>query len=107
MIKKTRQGAMSRHFFLTLSIIALQACSTTQTTYGADGRSTHIITCSASDGVDMISCFVEAGDICKERGYDVVNQELDVATNTVVGGSEGYIGSMNAKSVHVLMVACN
>ena len=98
---------MLRNLFVALSIIALQACATTQTTYGADGRTTHIITCSASGGVDMISCFVEAGDICKERGYDVVNQELDVATDTVVGGSEGYVGSMNAQSVHVLMVACN
>ena len=98
---------MTRHFFGAVLIIALQACSTTQTTYGADGRRTHIITCSASGGVDMVSCFVEAGDICKDRGYDVVNQELDVATNTVVGGSEGYVGSMNAESVHVLMVACN
>ena len=98
---------MLRICLLALLISLLSACSSNQRTYDADGRLTHIITCSSGVGVDMVSCFVEAGDICKERGYDVVNQELDVATNTVIGGSDGYVGSMTADSVHVLMVACN
>ena len=86
----------------TISILLVSACATQKTTYLSDGREGHSINCSGS-ALSWNMCYEKAGELCKERGYEVVAKEGDEGS-TVTGTQYGvYGGSVMTRT---LLIAC-
>jgi hypothetical protein len=81
----------------TLALTALLAgCASSSPTYAPDGSQAYSLTCSGM-------CYEKAGQICKERGYEVVAGGTD-QSGTVVASRDGlYGGSSHTRN---LVIKC-
>lgn len=59
-----------------LSCASLLACTTARTTYLPSGREGYLINCSGG-AQSWGSCQARAGEICRDRGYDIISAEQD------------------------------
>ena len=86
--------------FLLITLIT--ACATSQEVYTSDGQRGHSINCSGS-ALNWGMCYEKAGNLCGEKGYEVLEKSGD--TGTVVSGNAYgvYGGSVINRS---LIVKC-
>lgn len=81
---------------------ALNGCAVSKQTFGPDGRIASSINCSGwAMGWD--ACYKKAGDLCRERGYDVLAANGE--TGSVVTANPGSVfgGSVISR---VLLISC-
>ena len=82
-------------FILTCVAIGfalLNGCATVKESYAADGRKAYALNCSGTArGWDK--CYAAAGELCKSRGYDILNR-IGEENAGIVGSSQGLERSM-------------
>ena len=85
-------------WILIISLGLLSACAMSEESYLPDGRKGHAISCSGT-ALTWNDCYKKAGEICRERGYTVVD-----------GGSErGQVSSRQFSGpviIRNMMIAC-
>lgn len=84
----------------------LTGCATTRTTYAPDGRKAYTLNCSGlARGWDK--CFAAAGNICGEKGYDVIDRSDEPASMATAAGSNGSFGASSAHTnERSMVIAC-
>jgi hypothetical protein len=84
---------------LLVAIIGV-SCATSRETYTADGRPGYSINCSGT-ALNWGNCLEKAGDLCGERGYQVLEKSSDQGS-VVTGSQLGlYGGSVMYRSMIV------
>jgi hypothetical protein len=73
------------------SLFLLSHCATVKETYSPDGKKAYTLNCSGT-GRGWDKCYSAAGEICKEKGYDI----LKVNNEVVVHGSSSSNSSARA-----------
>jgi hypothetical protein len=84
-----------------LALTTLVGCATSTQTYAPDGGQAHSINCSGA-ALTWGMCYEKAGEICKERGYEIVGGGSDAngvvtANNASAVGVRGSTRSMVVK----------
>lgn len=92
--------------FALAAIAALSACATATPTYLPDGRAGTSINCSGAN-LSWADCERKAGDLCKERGYDVASATQDGAP-FAFGTATARSGQVSAGTVvtRTMLIAC-
>lgn len=87
---------------MIFSCLGLAGCAVTKQTFGPDGRPAASINCSGwAMGWD--ACFKKAGDICKEKGYDVVAANGETGAVVTANPESVFAGSIMNR---VLLISC-
>lgn len=76
---------MGKLSILSLLVVLIVGCATSRETYTADGQKGHSINCSGS-ALNWGMCYEKAGELCGERGYDVLERSGD--QGAVVSGTQ-------------------
>lgn len=81
---------------MKLSIIVLitafvTGCASASKTYGPDGREAYSLNCSGT-ARNWGMCYEKAGELCKERGYDILTKSGDQGA-MVTGNNSGFYGT--------------
>ncbi len=75
-----------RFILICLTMITfLCGCATAKKTYTSDGNEGFSITCSGS-ALNWGMCYEKAGELCGEKGYEVLEKTGD--TGAVVSGNQ-------------------
>ena len=83
---------------ICVSSILFLACATSKQTYTPDGQKGHVIDCSGS-ALNWGMCYEKAGQICKDKGYIILEKSGDQGT-MVSGNKFGiYGGSVMSRSM--------
>lgn len=80
-------NARVRAFSLIALCIAVTACATSRETYTASGEKGYSINCSGL-ALNWGMCYEKAGDICGEKGFDIIAGGADqgaIMTGTQFG----------------------
>lgn len=84
----------------------LSACATVKETYSTDGRKGYTLNCSGT-GRGWDKCFSAAGEICKDKGYDILDRSSEETARAAVGGNAyGYGGSAVRTQERTMLIAC-
>lgn len=84
--------------WLLLIVAILSGCATSSKTYTADGKAGYSITCSGS-ALNWGMCYEKAGEICRSKGYEVLNKSGDQGA-MLTGNQYGlYAGSVINRSM--------
>lgn len=85
---------------ITLLSLLFTGCAvaTTQPTYSPDGSHAHSINCSGSARTWGM-CYEKAGEICKERGYEIVGGGTDQNALLLANGNGAFAGKSNSRSM--------
>lgn len=73
-----------------VSAVCLSGCATASKTFTANGQEGYSITCSGS-ALNWGMCYEKAGDICGQRGYEVLEKTGDQGA-VVSGNQYGFYG---------------
>ncbi len=85
-----------------LPILLLAGCANTSQVYTADGQTGHALNCSGL-ARSWNACFEAAGQICKERGYNVLSSSAE--RGAVAGATPtGAFGSTT--QTRTMVIAC-
>jgi hypothetical protein len=84
----------------TLALTAIAACATVEETYGPSGRTAYTIECSGT-GVNWGDCYAKAGNLCQERGYDVVQQSDEEGATGSLGNFGAFDTSLHFRSMTI------
>ena len=85
--------------FLTF---VLNGCATVKEIYSQDGRKAYALNCSgAARGWDK--CYAAAGELCKTKGYDIVDRTTEDLVAIGVSTSGFYGGKTKERS---MVIAC-
>jgi hypothetical protein len=84
---------MGRLAVVLLVAIMEASCATSRETYTADGRPGYSINCSGT-ALNWGNCLEKAGDLCGERGYQVLEKSGDQGS-VVTGGQLGVYGGLS------------
>ena len=97
---------MRRAAILCCSLLTLAGCATATKTYAPDGREAFSIDCSGPD-LNWGSCNVKAGEICKEKGYDIISREGEQG-ESIVGYANKQSAGIYGNSLHcrTMTIAC-
>ena len=77
--------------FATLTLcLSVTACATSRETYTASGEKGHSINCSGM-ALNWGMCYEKAGEICGEKGFDVIAGGADQGA-VITGGQFGLFG---------------
>lgn len=80
----------------------LVGCATSSPTYAPDGSRAHSINCSGA-ALNWGMCYEKAGQLCKEKGYEVVAGGTD-SNSTLIANQYGvYGGTAQTRS---LVIKC-
>jgi hypothetical protein len=93
---------MGKLVILSLLIIFMTACATSRETFTPDGRIGHSINCSGSV-LHWGKCFEKAGEICGEKGYEVIARSGDQGSMIAANQFGLYGESVTTRS---LVVQC-
>ena len=87
-------------------IISLTACASVQETHAPDGRKAYALNCSgAARGWDK--CHTAAGNICGDKGYDIVDQTSeDVASGSGGAGGGTALFQFSKSNERSMLIAC-
>ena len=86
--------------FLTL----LTGCVTTKEIYGPNGQKAYTLNCSDSTSANWDDCYEKAGEICRENGYIVLEEQTDTEASGNWG--EGLFGQYSKGNNRVMMIQC-
>lgn len=102
-----RNGGELRHAGIVAlvaagTVLAISGCATASKTYGPDGQVAYSIGCSGS-ALSWGLCYEKAGEICGEKGYNVLARSGE--GGLVAGGSGAgfFAGSTASRS---MVVSC-
>ncbi|MEZ5691339.1 MAG: hypothetical protein R3D71_06715 [Rickettsiales bacterium] len=100
---------MLKKTIIIISLLALSGCIKTASTskiYTADGNKGYSVNCSGADK-DWGYCYQKAGDLCKERGYDVLEVTGEAGTVTSMKSSAG-VSTAKTSTVHnrIMVIEC-
>lgn len=87
-------------------LLVLAGCATATATYLPDGRKGHSLNCSGA-ALNWGMCETKAGEICREKGYDVVSAQQDgapFAYGTATASSGALIAGANVN--RTMLIAC-
>jgi hypothetical protein len=84
--------------YVLLASLLLAGCATSSQTYAPDGSQAHSINCSGS-ALNWGMCYEKAGQICKEKGYEVVAGGTDSGSTIVANQNGLYGGSSHTRSI--------
>lgn len=70
---------------LLICISVMGGCATARQTYTADGQQGYSINCSGS-ALNWGMCYEKAGELCGEKGYEVLEKSGD--QGTMVSGTQ-------------------
>lgn len=87
--------------FMLMTLLA--ACATAKRTYTADGQPGYDVNCSGT-ALNWGMCYEKAGDLCKKRGYKVLQKSGDEGAS-VAGTQYGVFGSSIIN--RSMIVQCN
>jgi len=73
-----------------LAVALLAGCATAKPTYGPDGSAAHSLDCSGT-ARNWGMCYEKAGELCKERGYEILAGGTDAIT-TAAATRDGFYG---------------
>lgn len=92
--------------FALAVITAISGCATAKPTYLPDGRAGNSINCSGT-ALSWADCERKAGDLCKERGYDVASATQDGAP-FAFGTATANSGQLSAGTMitRTMLIAC-
>ncbi|NUY33267.1 hypothetical protein F0160_22545 [Paraburkholderia sp. JPY303] len=82
--------------------VVLGACTTASHTYGPDGRPAYTLNCSGAQHT-WGSCYEKAGELCGERGYDVLAGGAEGGA-AMGGGSSAFFGTTTV--TRSMLIAC-
>lgn len=89
-------------FFIIGIILITAGCASVKESYAPDGRRAYALNCSGlARGWDK--CYSAAGDICKDKGYDILDRSDE---NTVVAGMNNQGGFGTKSNERSMLVAC-
>lgn len=83
-----------------LLALTLTGCASSLPTYAPDGGQAHSINCSGTARTWGM-CYEKAGEICKERGYDIVAGGTDENALLVANNNGAFAGKSNTRSMIV------
>jgi len=86
---------------LVLPLI-LVGCATATPTYAPDGSQAHSLNCSGT-ARNWGMCYEKAGELCKERGYEVVAGGTDQSAGAYANREGFYASSSHTRN---LVVKC-
>jgi hypothetical protein len=89
-----------------LCVATLTSCATVHDTYAPDGRKAYALNCSGlARGWDK--CQKAAGDICVDKGYDILDRsDEDAAVSSAGGNGYGFGASAAKTNERSMLVAC-
>lgn len=93
-----------RTLLAVLVTVLIGACATSDDTYMADGRLGHVIDCTGNRK-GWEACVSKAGDICGNRGYDVISKNGETTSQAVAGLQAGMDDGARSGR-RTLVVAC-
>jgi hypothetical protein len=88
--------------FIILFIFIFVGCANSRQTYTPDGRVGHSINCSGT-ARNWGMCEEKAGEICKERGYDVLSANGDNGA-IVTANNRQYLATTTIS--RTMLIAC-
>lgn len=98
-----RRFTSMKRLAIAVAIVAtLSGCATSQATYTPSGQIGHTIDCSGSFS-SWSTCYQEAGALCGEAGYNIVDR---LSGNQSYGGWGYYGGSYTMEETRTLVVEC-
>ena len=87
--------------FITISLI-LTGCASSSPTYAPDGSKAYSLDCSGSARTWGM-CYEKAGELCKEKGYEVVAGGSDKSSQLIANDSSVYASEGSSRS---LVIKC-
>ena len=86
--------------------LLLSGCASVSETYAPDGSKAYALNCSGT-ARDWGLCYEEAGNICKERGYNVVTMNGEQGSQAS-GFSNTEMAAIQSSSLHfrTMTIAC-
>ncbi|KAF0843441.1 hypothetical protein FNL37_0867 [Methylovorus glucosotrophus] len=87
-----------RNIHIIPLVLLLTGCATSSPTYAPDGSKAFSLDCSGA-ARNWGMCYEKAGQLCKEKGYEIVAGGSD-SNSTVVANQNGvYAGSTQTRSM--------
>jgi len=76
---------MKRAILFLVILACVSGCATASKTFTSDGKEGYVINCSGS-ALNWGMCYEKAGELCREKGYVVLEKSGD--TGAMVSGSQ-------------------
>ena len=90
-------------FVVLLTILIVGGCATASRTYLPSGAEGHSITCSGSV-LTWGHCYEKAGELCGQRGYEVITQSGEQGAVAAAGQFGAFGGSTFIRN---MLIKCN
>ena len=81
---------MYKFLLILFASVLISGCATAKKTYTSDGKEGYSINCSGS-ALNWGMCYEKAGELCGEKGYEVLEKSGDTGA-MVTGGQFGLFG---------------
>jgi len=90
---------------LLVALLPLTGCVTTKEIYGPDGQKAYTLNCSDDLSATWDHCYEKAGEICREKGYRILQQQSDTSASGSAGTwGEDLFGEYSKNNNRVLMI---
>lgn len=83
-------------------ILVLSGCASSSATFSPDGSKAYSLNCSGL-ARNWGMCYEKAGDICKEKGYEVLAGGTDQNASLVANNGQVVAGSSHTRN---LLIKC-
>lgn len=93
---------MIRKISVAIALAALSGCASVSKTYAPDGRQAFALDCSGL-ARSWAMCQKKAGDICRERGYDVFTRDSETGSLVSANQQQLFGGSVMNRN---MLIAC-
>ncbi len=90
-------------FFFLISVSLISGCASSTKTYGPSGEQAYSLNCSGTVR-NWGMCFEKAGEICKSRGYKIINATTD--SGTIVSATQGQLFATTTRA-RTMLISCN
>ena len=81
MLKSQYGVGLMKMGVVIILIIQMTACVTSRKVYTSESQRGHSINCSGS-GLDWGKCYEKAGELCREKGYEIIETSGDTGGMT-------------------------
>lgn len=95
--------SMIRGLVVGACIVALGGCVSARKVYTPTGTQGYSITCSGN-GLDWGKCYEKAGELCGERGYEIIERTGDQGAALAANRYGAYGSSTNTRN---MIIECN
>jgi hypothetical protein len=101
-MKERRENRLSLREILFALFLSQVGCATAMQTYTPQGRVGYTIDCSGSL-LNWGRCYKKAGDLCAERGYDVIDKSSEQGQTFAANQYAASGGSVISRS---MLITC-